>query len=65
MGIDFFSEGSRQVEIWELERNLVSGTLPVKKNDALISSKLADKLNILVGEKVTFVGSTMDNDFTT
>ena len=65
MGIDFFSEGSRQVEIWELERNLVSGTLPVKKNDALISSKLADKLNILVGEKVTFVGSTMDKAFTT
>ena len=65
MGIDFFSEGSRQVEIWVLERNLVSGTLPVKKNDALISSKLADKLNILVGEKVTFVGSTMDNAFTT
>ena len=65
MGIDFFSEGSRQVEIWELERNLVSGTLPVKKNDALISSKLADKLNISVGEKVTFVGSTMDNAFTT
>ena len=65
MGIDFFSEGSRQVEIWELERNLVSGTLPVKKNDALISSKLGDKLNILVGEKVTFVGSTMDNAFTT
>ena len=65
MGIDFFSEGSRQVEIWELERNLVSGTLPVKKNDALISSKLADKLNILVGEKVTFVGSTIDNAFTT
>ena len=65
MGVDFFSEGSRQVEIWELERNLVSGTLPVKKNDALISSKLADKLNILVGEKVTFVGSTMDNAFTT
>ena len=65
MGIDFFSKGSRQVEIWEFERNLVSGTLPVKKNDALISSKLADKLNILVGEKVTFVGSTMDNAFTT
>ena len=65
MGIDFFSKGSRQVEIWELERNLVSGTLPVKKNDALISSKLADKLNISVGEKVTFVGSTMDNAFTT
>ncbi|MCS5653580.1 MAG: ABC transporter permease, partial [Candidatus Marinimicrobia bacterium] len=65
MGIDFFTDDSRQVEIWELERNLVSGALPVNKNDALISSKLAEKLNILVGEKATFIGSTMDNAFTT
>ncbi|MEE3196089.1 MAG: ABC transporter permease, partial [Candidatus Neomarinimicrobiota bacterium] len=65
MGIDFFTDESRQVEIWELERNLVSGALPVNKNDALISSKLAEKLNILVGEQATFIGSTMDNAFTT
>lgn len=65
MGIDFFSKGSRQVEIWELERNLVSGTLPINNDDALISSKLAEKLNVLVGEQVTFIGSTMDNAFTT
>ena len=65
IGVDFFSSGSRQIEIWELERNLVSGTLPVNKNDALISSKLADKLNILAGEQITFIGSTMDNAFTT
>ena len=65
MGIDFFTNESRQVEIWELERNLVNGTLPVQKNDVLISSKLADKLNVYVGEQVTFIGSTMDNAFTT
>ena len=65
MGIDFFTDESRQVEIWELERNLVSGALPVNKNDALISSKLAEMLNILVGEQATFIGSTMDNAFTT
>jgi len=65
MGIDFFTNESRQVEIWELERNLVNGTLPVQKNDVLISSKLADKLNVYVGERVTFIGSTMDNAFTT
>ena len=65
MGIDFFTNESRQVEIWELERNLVNGTLPVQKNDVLISSKLADKLNAYVGEQVTFIGSTMDNAFTT
>jgi len=64
-GIDFFSHGSRQVEIWELERSLVSGKLPENRNDALISSKLANQLNLSAGESVTFIGSTMDNAFTT
>ena len=64
-GIDFFSAGSRQVEIWELKRCLVSGKLPENRDDALISSKLADQLNIKAGENVTFIGSTMDNAFTT
>jgi putative ABC transport system permease protein len=64
-GIDFLSKGSRQVEIWDLERSLVSGKLPKNSNDALISSKMADQLNIRIGESVTFIGSTMDNAFTT
>jgi len=64
-GIDLLSNGSRQVEIWELERSLVSGKLPENSNDALISSKMADQLNIRIGESVTFIGSTMDNAFTT
>ena len=64
-GIDLLSNGSRQVEIWDLERSLVSGELPENSNDALISSKMADQLNIRIGESVTFIGSTMENAFTT
>ena len=64
-GIDLLSNGSRQVEIWELEKSLVSGKLPENSNDALISSKMADQLNIRNGVSVTFIGSTMDNAFTT
>ena len=64
-GIDLLSNGSRQVEIWDLERSLVSGKLPENSNDALISSKMADQLNIRIGESVTFIGSTMENAFTT
>jgi len=64
-GIDFLNDESRQVEIWELKRSLVDGKLPENSNDALISSKLADQLNISAGESVTFIGSTMDNAFTT
>ncbi len=65
MGIDFFSEESRQVEIWELKKSLTEGDLPSRSNDAIISSKLADQLNVSIGEKVTFIGSTMDNAFAT
>ena len=64
-GIDLLSNGSRQVEVWNLERSLVSGKLPENSNDALISSKMADQLNIRIGESVTFIGSTMENAFTT
>ena len=64
-GIDLLSNGSRQIEIWNLERSLVSGKLPENSNDALISSKMADQLNIRIGESVTFIGSTMENAFTT
>ena len=64
-GIDLLSNGSRQVEIWDLERSLVNGKLPENSNDALISSKMADQLNIRIGESVTFIGSTMENAFTT
>ena len=65
MGIDFFSEESRQVEIWELKKSLTEGDLPSRSNDAINSSKLADQLNVSIGEKVTFIGSTMDNAFAT
>ena len=65
MGIDFFSEESRQVEIWELKKSLTEGDLPSRSNDAIISSKLADQLNVSIGEKVTFIGSTMDKAFAT
>ena len=64
-GIDLLSNESRQVEIWDLKRSLVSGKLPENSNDALISSKMADQLNIRIGESVTFIGSTMENAFTT
>ena len=64
-GIDLLSNESRQVEIWDLERSLVSGKLPENSNDALISSKMADQLTIRIGESVTFIGSTMENAFTT
>jgi len=65
LGLDFFSERSRQVEIWELEKYLISGRLPKDIDDALVSTKLAKQLSVSVGSSVTLIGSTMDNAFTT
>ena len=65
LGIDFFSEKSRQVEIWEIEKCLISGLLPKDRDDALVSTKLAKQLGIGSGSSITLIGSTMDNAFTT
>ncbi|MDP7528510.1 MAG: hypothetical protein QGH61_04105, partial [Candidatus Marinimicrobia bacterium] len=65
LGIDLLSTNSRQAEIWEMDRVLVEGSLPQSREDALISTKLAEQLDLSVGDPVTFIGSTMDNAFTT
>ena len=65
LGIDLLKTGSRIIEIWELDKNLVNGRLPKTFNEALIGQKLADKLNITVGDTATYIGTTMHNAFTT
>ena len=65
MGIDLLSNETRMPEIWELEKCLVEGELPKNSKEVLISKKLANKLNISVGDLTTFIGTTMHNAFTT
>ena len=65
LGIDFLSLDSRQIEIWKLERRLVTGRLPENANEVLLGTKLAGRLGLSSGESVTLIGSTMYNAFTT
>ncbi|HIA93939.1 MAG TPA: ABC transporter permease [Candidatus Marinimicrobia bacterium] len=65
LGIDLLSMESRQIEIWKLKRRLVDGRLPEIPNEVLLSTKLADRLGLSLGETVTLIGSTMYNAFTT
>ena len=65
LGIDFLSTDSRQIEIWKLERRLVTGRLPENANEVLLGTKLAGRLGLSSGETVTLIGSTMYNAFTT
>ena len=65
LGIDLFSPGSRQSEIWDLENRLTAGRLPIKADEVLLGTKLANRLGLKIGESVTFIGSTMHGAFTT
>ncbi len=65
IGIELFNENSRQVEIWKLTQYIVDGRLPQNFDEAIISNKLAKKLDIIVGDIATYVGTTMYNAFTT
>ena len=55
-GIDLLNNNSRQAELWELDRKLVQGRLPTHLDEALISNKLAKKLDLNIGDKATFIG---------
>ncbi len=65
LGIDLLDSNSRMIEIWELDKNLVKGQLPKTSDEALIGQKIANKLNISVGDTATYIGTTMHNAFTT
>ena len=65
MGIDLLNKNSRMKELWELENNLVNGRIPKTSEEVLISKKLANKLNITIGDIATYIGTTMHNAFTT
>ena len=65
IGIDLLGNDSRMSEIWELDKNMIKGRLPQNFEEALISQKLAHKLNVSIGDTATYIGTTMHNAFTT
>ena len=65
LGVDLLNSNSRISEIWEFDKNLVNGRLPKTYDEVLIGQKLANKLNISIGDTATYIGTTMHNAFTT
>ena len=65
LGIDFLSENSSQIDVWGINKKIVQGKLFSNKNQALLSSKLAERLNVTTNDIITFIGSTMDGAFST
>jgi putative ABC transport system permease protein len=65
LGIDFLSNQSKQLDIWDLDKKIIKGSLFSNKNQILLSEKLSDRLQVYPGDIVTFIGATMYGGFTT
>jgi len=64
MAIDMFENKSGELERLNIESSLVTGNLPTKSGEIIIGHDFSEKLNIQVGDEVTFVGSTMNGSMT-
>lgn len=60
MAIELFSKNSGEVNRMNLEKSLLNGKIPEKSGDVLIGYEFAEKLDVKVGDELTFMGSTMN-----
>lgn len=60
MALELFSENSGEVERMNIQNSLVTGTIPSQPGGAMIGHDYAEKLELAVGDTITFVGSTMN-----
>lgn len=58
--IDLFSPQSKERDRFNLEKSLISGKLPSKPGEALISDLFAHKFHVKPGDAFTLFGTTMD-----
>lgn len=58
--IDLLSPGSKEKERFNIEKSIVTGNMPSKPNEALITNDFAIKFKIKPGDKFTLFGTTMD-----
>jgi len=58
--MDLFSPESKEIERFNIPDAIQEGNIPIHPSEALISSELAQKFNVKLGDKFTLFGSTMD-----
>jgi len=64
IGLELFSDQSGEIQRMNMEQSLVRGAIPAKKGEALIGEDFAQKLNINIGDRITFMGTTMNGSMT-
>lgn len=64
MVINLFDEKSGEAKRMNIEKSLVKGVMPKKNGEAIIGDDFAKKLNVNIGDKVTYFGTTMNGSMT-
>ncbi len=60
LSYEIFSGSGSELQRLELEKSVVTGKIPSKPKDALISHEFAEKLGVSLGDEITYIGSTMN-----
>jgi putative ABC transport system permease protein len=58
--IDLFAPGSTEIERFNLKKAILTGKIPSKPGEALITSDFASKFKVKAGDSFTLFGTTMD-----
>jgi putative ABC transport system permease protein len=64
MGIELHNPDSPEIDILNLKKSIVSGSMPLNRNEILISESFAQKLGLGIGETATLISSTMYGSMT-
>ncbi len=64
MAVDLLSGHSQEVERLNIISSLVEGRVPQKGGEALIGDEFAKKLNLKMGDTITFMSTTMNSSMT-
>lgn len=64
IALDIFNTENGEDERMNLSSSIVKGSLPNQPREALIGSDFAEKLNIQIGDEVTYMGTTMNGSMT-
>jgi putative ABC transport system permease protein len=64
MALELFNKESGEVERMNIANSIVKGSLPDEPKEALIGDEFAEKLDLNLGDEITFMGTTMNGSMT-
>ena len=64
MAINLFDKKSGEAQRMNIESSLVKGAMPQKNGEAIIGHDFAEKLNLNLGDEITYFGTTMNGSMT-